>query len=173
MVEPQYLIFLQDHFTKDIGTLAFAFLPAGILLSILPARLGALSDRFGRAPFMALGLLGSGLLFLALPGMSALTPFILLYTLSAVGWSLSIPAEAALVGDLTDGEQLGKGYGMYQFAGSLGAMIGYLVGGWVYDAIGPASSFHVAGMILLVSAAGVMVTLRALPQQVKKVEITV
>lgn len=160
LISPIYMVFLQDRFTTDVPTLALAFLPGGILFTFLPSRLGSLSDRFGRAPFMALGLLGSGLLFLLLPGLPDLRWLIVVYTLSAVGWTMAMPAEAALVADLTGSAERGRGYGLYQLMGSLGATVGPLVGGWLYDNAGQAVPFHWTGLLLLASAAWVYLTLR-------------
>jgi MFS family permease len=154
------MIFLQDKFTMHIGTLGWAFLPAGIVYAVLPSRLGGLSDRFGRALPMAFGLLGAGLLSLLLPRLLHIGWFVAVYTLSAVGWSMADPAEIAMVADLTGGETRGRGYGLYEFTGGMGATLGPLLGGWVYDTMGRPTPFYLNGIVLLSSAIWVLVMLR-------------
>jgi len=160
LISPIYLIFLQDKFTADISVLAWAFLPAGLVYGLLPSRLGKLSDRFGRAPLMAAGLVTAGILSLLLPTLPNLFLLALFFTLEAVGWSMAGPAEAAMVADLTGHEARGRGYGLYEFAASLGATVGPLFGGWLYDALGKPVPFYVTGAILLVSTGWVLIVLR-------------
>ena len=160
LIRPIYMIFLQDTLTTNLETLAWAFLPAGIVVSILPSRLGALSDRFGRAPLMALGVLIAGLGSLLLPSLPNLTWLIVLYTLQAVGLSMAAPAVAAMVADLTGSETRGRAYGMYQFVLNAGAALGPLLGGWLYDVVGKTVPFYLTGAVLCASAVGVVFLLK-------------
>jgi MFS family permease len=152
MIRPVFLVFLQDRFTTSVSTLALVSIPAGIVAAYLPSRLGKLSDRLGRAPLMALGLIASGILSFLLPALPNIMWLAVLWTLESLGWAIAGPAEEAMVADLTGNEMRGRGYGLYTFAASCGAFIGPLAGGWLYDAAGHAAPFWLNGMVLLVGA---------------------
>ncbi len=160
LITPVYMIYLQDRFTTDMSILAWAFFPAGIVYSFLPSRLGRLSDRFGRAQAMAIGIALSGLLSMMIPVLTSLWLLGLLYTAESVGWSMAGPAEAAMVADLTGEEARGRGFGFYELAASLGASAGPLIGGWLYDAMNKAAPFYINGIILLLGAAWVIFVVR-------------
>jgi MFS family permease len=109
---------------------------------------------------MAFGLMGAGFLSLLLPRLPNIGWLVVIYTLSAVGWSMADPAEIAMVADVTGGETRGRAYGLYEFAGGLGASLGPLLGGWLYDTAGRTTPFTLNGVVLLGSAIWVLVMLR-------------
>jgi MFS family permease len=152
MLRPMFLVFLQDEFTTDVRLLALAFLPAMVLESFLPSRLGRLSDRWGRGPLIIAGLTWVGLSCFFIPIFSQLTWIIMLWTLKALGLAAVLPPQKALISDYTVRTRRGIGYGLYTFTTSLGTALGSLLGGWVYDAGGHAMPFFLAGVVFMASA---------------------
>jgi MFS family permease len=161
MIRPIFLIFLQDRFTTDIAVLVLAIIPSGIVSSYLPSRLGRLSDRFGRTRLMSLGLVGSGLLSFFLPLLPSIILLAVLWTVESVGWAIAAPSEEAMVGDLTGRSMRGRGYGLYTLSASLGAIVGPLIGGWLYDVVGQRVPFYLNGVVLLAGALLVLIMFRS------------
>jgi MFS family permease len=152
VVRPLFLVFLQDHGTTDVRLLALAFIPATLIESFLPSRMGGFSDRVGRAPLIVAGLAWAGLCALVLPGVPHLAWSIALWTLQTLGLTMAVPPQKALISDVTATTVRGTGYGLYTFAASGGATVGPLLGGWLYDAVGPVAPFAFTGVLLLASA---------------------
>jgi len=167
MLAPIFIIYLFDKFTSEVGLLALAALPSGLVSAFFAARLGGLSDRFGRVWMMAAGMTGSGLLAVLLPHLPNLLWLAVFYTLSGITWAISEPAEASLVAEFTGGTRLGSGYGMYEMAGQLGFTVGPLVGGLFYDNIAAQTPFYINGAILIASALWVATLVR--PKRISQV----
>lgn len=160
MIRPVFLIFLQDYFTTDVRLLALAFIPGTLIDSFLPSRLGGLSDRFGRAPLIVAGLTWTGLCSLLIPGLPHLAWLIIFWTLKTLGLAMAIPPQKALISDLTAHAKRGTGYGLYTFTASVGAAVGPLLGGWLYDVVGRAVPFYLTGIVLLASCGWAFLLLR-------------
>jgi MFS family permease len=160
MVWPIIVIFLQDRLKAGAVTLAIAYLPAAIISSFLPSRLGRITDRFGRKPVMAAGLLIGAAASAFIPQLPSLGFLALLWGIDSLGYTASSPAERAFVADIAGSDSRGVSYGLYTFAYFLGTAIGPLAGGWLYDNLGRASPFYANSVMLLVAAVLVMALLR-------------
>jgi MFS transporter, DHA1 family, multidrug resistance protein len=152
MTSPILILFLQERLNAGIESITWAFLPSGIIWSLLPAHLGRLADRFGRKPLMILGLVVSAGTMFTLPSLTSMLGLAVLWSVLALCFAAGDPAEQALVADLTAGDQRGRAYGLYVMASDIGAALGPLGGGWLYDRMNPSAPFFITGMILALCA---------------------
>lgn len=160
MVWPLLMVFLQDSLHATVSGLALAYLPAALLSAYLPSRTGRLADRLGRKLLMALGLIvGAGASAL-IPLLRDLVMLAALWAVESIGYAASVPAERAFVADIAGVEARGTSYGFYTFAYFLGAVVGPLAGGWLYDNVGHSSPFYLNSVVLLLGALLVWAVLR-------------
>jgi len=152
MTSPILILFLQDRLNAGLDVIAWAFLPSGIIWALLPSHLGRLADRFGRKPLMVLGLVVSATTMFLLPSLNSILGLAVLWSVLALCFAAGDPAEQALVADLTEGDQRGRAYGLYVMASDIGAALGPLGGGWLYDRINPSAPFFANGIILALCA---------------------
>lgn len=152
MLSPLLMIYLQDKFTTDVGALGAAFIPAALVYAYLPSKLGAVSDKYGRILPMVAGLVVSGIVSLGLAHIYSIKLLVALWVLEAFGIVMASPAQEALVADIAGKDRRGSAYGIYLFAASLGAVVGPLIGGWLYDFYGHTVPFYLNGVILLINA---------------------
>lgn len=161
MTSPILILFLQDHLQASFDSVAWAFLPSGLVWATLPSHLGKLADRFGRKPLMVLGLAASALTMLILPSLTSVLGLAVLWALLALCFAAGDPAEQALVADLTGNNQRGRAYGLYIMASDIGAAIGPLGGGWLYDHISTSAPFYVTSATLVVCGVILWIFLQA------------
>jgi MFS family permease len=160
MVWPILVIFLQDQLGAGAIPLALAYLPAALVSSFLPSRLGRITDRFGRKPLMAAGLVIGAAASALMPHLKSIWPLAVLWAIDSAGYAASSPAERAFVADIAGDSARGISYGLYTFAYFLGAAVGPIAGGWLYDAAGHALPFYANSLMLLLGAGLVMTLLR-------------
>jgi MFS family permease len=135
-----------------VESIAWDFLPTGLVWALLPSRLGRLADRFGRKPLMLLALGAAALSSLLIPALGTLAALAVVWAFQAVCYAAGDPAEQALVADLAGPSQRGRAYGLYVMCADLGAAIGPLGGAWLYQAYGAPAPFYANGLILALCA---------------------
>ncbi|QLY34189.1 MFS transporter [Nocardia huaxiensis] len=164
-------------FYAQFMQLVFHYRPLGAGLCLLPWTLtlfccapiaGALADRVGERPIMAVGLLlqavGMGwVAVIADPGMSY-GAVVLPLVLSGVGVSMAIPtAQSAVVGDVEYGA-IGKAAGANSMMRELGGVFGIAVVVAVFAGFGGygSAAYFVAGFVPAVAAGAALSLLGAL-----------
>ena len=152
LIEPIYLLFLKSKFEVDVLVLAFVFLPSGLVFAILPRYSGQWSDKWGRGPVIAVGIALAGCVSIALPYWHTLILVALSYILFSVGWAMASPAEDALVADMAPDHLRGTVLGAKEAAAGVGAALGPLAGGYIYEYWAQQMAFVVNGVILLITA---------------------
>ena len=160
IISPILIKYLNDNISTSLFAIALAFLPAALAGSVLPSRLGGLSDRIGRRPPLVGALLVGAVATLAVPFVRSLWPLALVWVLEAAAFAAAVPAEEALVVDLAGNEKLGMTMGLYTAAAGLGAVIGPLLGGWLYDRIGALSVFSTAALFMALGAGLILLFVR-------------
>lgn len=150
------------YYSRNLGADAFIL---GLLMAsfslmqfIFAPYWGMLSDRIGRKPVLAIGLVGFGLSFIIF-GLS--TQLWMLFLSRIVGGILSagiFPASFALIADITEPGERGKIMGWMGAAAGLGIIFGPAICG-VFVPFGMSVPFFVAGAIALVTVAALYVVM--------------
>ena len=152
LIEPIYLLYLKHKFDLNVMLLAMTFLPSGLVFAILPRYAGSWSDRWGRAPVIALGVAFAGFVSMTLPFWPSILMVAASYILFSVGWAMASPAQDALVADLAPDGLRGTVLGTKEAAAGVGAACGPLIGGYLYDNWSQEMAFVVNGVLLLTTA---------------------
>lgn len=150
MVAPIFLIYLKEFITKDLGLISLLFIPSAILSTILPPKMGSLSDKYGKNNMLILGILIAAVFTVTIPIFNRYYIFMIVYTMICVGGMISYPAEAALVSEMCDESQRGAAYGMYKFAIGIGGIIGPLIGVFIYQYLSKDIVFYIQGAALII-----------------------
>lgn len=153
LVSPILLLYLKDRFGASDFWIGAAYAPSAVVASTMPGRLGAVADRWSRRGVMGGALVVSG----AVSALFPLAPTLLLmsavWVLEALVWSAAAPATDAVVAELTGGDVRGTAYGVYAAVTGIGATVGPLAGGWMYDSVGRASPFWASALVLPLAGA--------------------
>ncbi len=152
LIEPIFLLYLKNKFELSTVALAVAFLPAGLAFAIIPKYAGRWSDRWGRAPVMAVGISFAGIVALVMPYWPSILLVAGSYVLFSIGWAMAGPAGDALVADLAPEGVMGRVIGAKEAAAGVGSALGPLVGGYIYEYVGQAMAFTANGLLLLCTA---------------------
>ncbi len=145
---------LSEH---AIGVL-FLSMVIAVALASIPA--GRLADRVGKAHLIAPGMVLGTLGMWVIPFSGQLTTLIVGAVLLGVSYALWAPAWLALVSELAPPGRLGLALGASETVQGLGLVMGPLLGGVLWDALGPKAPFVASASILTVGTIIAVAALR-------------
>ena len=125
---------------------------------------GALSDRIGRRPAIAIGWAVYALVYLGFATCTSPAAFIAWFLAYGVYFALTEGAEKALVADLAPAARRGAAFGYYNVAVGIGALAASVLFGFLYQRVGPATAFG-TGAALAASASVLLITIRVPPAE--------
>ncbi|MDI6772736.1 MAG: MFS transporter [bacterium] len=138
---------------EAIGGLFMAIVLA-VAIATVPA--GRLADRIGKRRLVAVGMLLGALGMWMMSFSGRLVEMVAAGILLGASYALSAPAWLALVSELAPPGRLGLAMGASETAQGLGLVLGPLLGGILWDAVGPRAPF-VASAIVMTAGTGIAV----------------
>ncbi len=159
MLAPITLLYLRDQFGATEFWIGVASAPSALVYALAPGRLGTLGDRYSRRAIVAVALAASGAVSLLFPLAPSLVLLSGIWILEALFVAAAVPAQDAIVSEVSGGDVRGRTFGIYAAAAGLGASAGPLAGGWLYDNVGRATPFWLNAALLPIVGAIVFWTL--------------
>lgn len=135
---------------KEVG---LAFMVIGVVSAISQSLItGRLARRFGEAQVLAFGmsLFGTSLMIQTLLPEGTLVPVVMAF--GAFGMALAMPCISALISRSSSPDEQGALLGLNMAAGSGARMLGPIVAGFTFSALGPDAPF-LTGAVLVIPAA--------------------
>ncbi len=120
---------------------------------------GRLSDRWGRKPFIIVGLFLYGLVSVFYVMALTVESLIVVRIIHGFTSVLVIPVAMALTGDIAPRQRLGLYMGTLNMAVMLGFAIGPVLGGSIHEYFGMAAAFYTMGALALLTLIGVLLFL--------------
>ena len=127
-----FALFTEKHFGFSAHQTGYVFGFIGIISVILQGGLiGRLVKMFGETALARTGLLLLALALFALPLVPTIPMLLLVSAALAIANGLVIPTLNGLASQMIDRSWQGRALGLMQSAGSLGRLVGPLLGGWL------------------------------------------
>ncbi|MDP2730255.1 MAG: MFS transporter [Dehalococcoidales bacterium] len=122
--------------------------------------MGILSDRLGRRRILALGWLIYTLVYVGFALSSTIWQIWLAFAFLGIYAAIVEGVSRAFIADLAPAELRGTSYGLYWSVVGISVLIGSIIGGIVWDAIGPAATFYFGAGAAFLAMLGIVTLVR-------------
>ena len=122
--------------------------------------MGILSDRLGRRRVIALGWFIYTLVYVGFALSSTIWQVWLAFACLGVYAAIIEGVPRAFVADMAPAEMRGTAYGLYYCVVGIAVLVGGIIGGVVWDAVGPAATFYFGAGLAFLAMLGIMAFIR-------------
>lgn len=145
---------------RNVGTPLIQVLLMLVLFNAIYALgampMGILSDKLGRRRVLALGWLVYALTYIGFALSSAVWQVWLAFAFLGVYMAMVDGVSRAFVADMAPAEKRGTAYGLYYCVVGVSVLLGGIIGGEVWDRIGPAATFYLGAALAFLAMLGIM-----------------
>jgi DHA1 family multidrug resistance protein-like MFS transporter len=156
------LLHLQNAFDLAPLDIATVFLPGSVAMSVLPPYLHRWVVEFGRTRMLAAASAASALFAASLAFAPNPVVIAICWVLAGAAWAIVLPVQQAIIAEAAGQSHLGRGLGRYESATLLGALIGSVAAGLLYDGGSWALGCLAAAAVILAGALFVPAAVRRL-----------
>lgn len=147
MISILFVLYVGEVFDAGLDEIAIVFLLPMVLMTYLSPKLGNQADRIGYKKAIGIGFIVAAMGVAGLPFVNSLKIFALIWCIYLVGVKFfGVALSAAYLRKLNP-EQRGIQIGIYSSAGTVGAMIGPLLGGILFDRVTMQSPFILGAIV--------------------------
>jgi MFS family permease len=130
---PVVKLFAMDELRLSEKHFGALLLPVAGVLALLALPLGRLGDKWGKSESVRLGVSLSALAMWMIAGVRWAPGLVLAGSLLGVGFLIAMPAWLALISDMTSSTNRGQVLGAVGMAQGIGAILGAVVAGYLYE----------------------------------------
>lgn len=155
MLEPIVVLHLET-FGVSPGRMGTLFGIAALFTAVLNPVHGRLSDRFGPAPIMLIGLVAAAAIMPFLGRTLSFREAVIAYTVTAAAIAMVVTPSLSFIANATTeagSASFGVGYGVYNVGWGVGLLAGPAAGGYLFDRIGFRSLTLVVTVVMLLTPA--------------------
>jgi len=130
---PVSVLFYQDKFGAEPVEIGFVVSLSGFIGLMASWIAGRISDRLGRKPLIALGVISSRLSGMVIPLTLDLNQATFFMSFRSLGFNISQPAMHALRADIVPPKARGRLFGLYNTFFNAGDIVGPVIATYLYD----------------------------------------
>ena len=136
MFSPVFLSYLGEKLNYDYFMISYLYLPGTFICMAFADKLGTIIDKISKKKIILLSTFATIVYWIVFPNIDSFYPLLILYTLIGVIYLCASLAVSSIRRDLVENQNKGTKVGFMSLFSGIGATLGSLIGGALYDFTG-------------------------------------